>query len=945
MIRCPPDHPGNDPRSKPLQSLQPLQPPAPPRPTRPWWTGRAAHGTLRRRTTGAPAVAAVLLATLLQTPAGAQGTASRWPPAPAASTPGATLTITLPSGTAVPQLPQAPALPQPPQIAPPAVNIHIGGARAPSPAPVPAVAPAAAPAPTSTAPPASGPAPVPAALPVPAPANPVAAPAAARVVASGPQAANAPALEFATADLPPARVGRSYGPLPLIRHGGSTLVFDIAGDLSASGLQVTQAGVLRGEARQAGTYRFTLTLVGTPEVRTPLRQTFNLRVLPAGRAATARPAPAPPALLPREMLDELPALTSRPRAFSWKLAAADLEKLAATAVEAFTRQEDDQLRAEGIEPVRGAEPSASAAEAGTKALARLQGLLPGLVDVEYPTRALFESALAAQGREVCLKAEKKAAELGSRTADASVCEALRPAAVAAAAPPRVAPKSALPASASASSPAATTSQLTPRQAQAELLPRSLMDAVGVLAARPHELDSALPVRWTGAGCGCALVEPANFSYGMVPFWLPQDAALQQVDFSAYTRLGYLGALLADDGSLLLAKPWDDEHRRGLVRALDHNVGLDLVLYRRDWAVPLAQTGAARTAMLRRTAQELMERVDTPLRAWWRPLQRLALPFWPRPTHLYSGVTLFLDELPASESGQLYLFDLVSEIVSRMERSGRSYALNIVTRAERLMAGDAGQDVATAVRLLERTGSIAPAGHAGIGAGANPKVAPKIRVRLLVLLPEPTTDTKKLLRAALDRSSALQSHQRVDFLDSLVPMMVHPAGNKVARMTPEMAFQFDADMAYHGWQYGGAGLWPLALHDRGTGAQAIELLHANFRANESWWRDRWAVTNEMCTWVCPYRTWWRLGLNGLLLLGALSLGLYLFNCRVRERGGSAYVIWLWGGLALTGAVFAILLTCDPALHELSEGNKPLVALFGTVLLVTLWFLTQRKAPQP
>jgi hypothetical protein len=305
----------------------------------------------------------------------------------------------------------------------------------------------------------------------------------------------------------------------------------------------------------------------------------------------------------------------------------------------------------------------------------------------------------------------------------------------------------------------------------------------------------------------------------------------------------------------------------------------------------------------------------------------------------------LDELPAKESGQLYLFDLVSEIVSRMERSGRSYALNVVIRAERLMAGDAGQDVATAVRLLERTGSIAPAGQAGLGAGADPKVAPKIRVRLLVLLPEPTTDSKKLLRAALDQSSALQSHQRVDFLDSLIPMMVHPAGDKVVRMTPEMALQFDADLAYHGWQYGGAGLWPMALHDRGAGAQAVELLHANFRANERWWRDRWSVTHEMCTWVCPYRTWWRLGLNGLLLLGGLSLGLYLFNCRVRERGGRAYVIWLWGGLALTGAVFAILLSCDPDLYELSEGNKPLVALFGAVLLVTLWFLTQRKAPQP
>lgn len=950
MTRCPPDPFRCEPRPA-------LDLPAPRR-------------TARRRGlefTLAFSIAAVvsMAVALLPLQAHAQGTAGSKPQAP-----GGTLTINLPAGTSLPEMPKLPPVPQTPPLPLPSVTINIGGATAapaavPGPAATPAAAPAAQATPTSPA----GTAPALAPKPVPVP-----APASAAVPALAPAATTAPAapavmsrtatppgagpLEFTTADLPPARVGRRYGPLPLVRNDGGALVFDVAGDLSASGLEVTQAGVLQGDAAQAGAYRFTLTVIAAPGVAAPLRQTFTLRVLPARSAtpaaavAAARPAPAPPALLPREMLDELPALTSRPRALSWKLAAADLEKLAAAVVEAFTRQEDDQLWSEGFAPVRGAEPSASAAEAGTKALARLQGLLPGLVDVEYPTRALFESALEAQGRGVCLKAEKKTAELARRDVDARACDAPPPAAVAAAAPQRAAPKAARPAAAPAASAAATatatakatTSPLTPQQAQAELLPRTLMRAVGALAARQHELDSALPVRWSGGGCGCSPVHSDYFSYGMVPFWLPGDEP-QQVDFSAYTRLGYLGALLADDGSLLLAKPWNDESAAGLVRALNYGVGLDLVLYRRDWAPLLAQTGAARAAMLRRTAQELMARVDTPLQAWWRPLQRLALPQWRQTTHLYSGVTLFFDELPAEENAQRYLVDLVSEIVARMEGGDRSYALNVVVRAERLMAGDASQGVANAVRLLERTGSIAPAGQAGLGAGANPKVPPRVAVRLLVLLPEPTTDTKKSLRAALDQSGALQSHQRVDFLDSLVPMMAHPAGDKVARMAPEMAFQFDADLAYHGWQYGGAGLWPLALHDRGTGAQAIELLHANFRANERWWRDRWTVTHEMCTWVCPYRTWWRLGLNGLLLLGGLSLGLYLFNCRLRERGGRAFVIWLWGGLALTGAVFWIMLTCDPDLDALSEGNKPLVALFATVLLVALWFLTKRRAPKP
>jgi hypothetical protein len=418
--------------------------------------------------------------------------------------------------------------------------------------------------------------------------------------------------------------------------------------------------------------------------------------------------------------------------------------------------------------------------------------------------------------------------------------------------------------------------------------------------------------------------------------------MMQVDFSAYQRIGYLGALLADDGSVLRAKGWNDEHRQGLVRALDHGVGLDLVLYRRDFSRLLAVSEAARQPLLRRAARELAAMVDTPLQAWWRPWLRAALPGWPQHTHLYSGVTLFFDELPATEAGQRFLIDFVNELVPQLERSPRTLSLQVVVSGDRLVGGSGQQGMAAALRLMERTGSISPAGEAGVG--ASPPLRPKLRVRLLVLLPEPTTQSKKALRAALDETPLLQSHQRIDFLDSLIPMMNHPAGPEPGRMSAGMAFQFDADLAYHGWQYGGAGLWPVVDLGRGAGTQVMELLHQNFRANERWYTDRWAFTHALCSWVCPNRTAWRLALNGLLVLGGVSLLLFSFNCRVRAWG-RPMVAWMLGGLAVTGLVFWLLLTCDPALYELSESNWPLVGLFLGGLAAALWALSQRRVPPP
>ena len=65
------------------------------------------------------------------------------------------------------------------------------------------------------------------------------------------------------------------------------------------------------------------------------------------------------------------------------------------------------------------------------------------------------------------------------------------------------------------------------------------------------------------------MQQENFIYGFVPFWQPVAGQVMQVDFSAFTRLGYLGAVLGEDGSVARSPHWNDMHPDGLRAALRH----------------------------------------------------------------------------------------------------------------------------------------------------------------------------------------------------------------------------------------------------------------------------------------------------------------------------------------------------------------------------------------
>lgn len=862
----------------------------------------------------ASAVQAIVESALLQAQRAATG-----PSLPSIAT-----TITITTSQLTPPAPPAPQLPVASAPPPPAPQL-----------------------PTASAPPPPAPQlPVASAPPVPASGAPC-------LRAAGQNAGCGPALQlvFKTVVLPAGRQGLPYLPRLMANGGALPYSFAVTAGQLPDGLSLADDGSLRGVPSAAGGHSFTLQLSDASTPALSVRQRYSLRVdapatpRPPAPAASKAPVPSPtpaPVTVPRDWIDNPSLSADRPGVMTWKLAQADVAALAEEASKKVKTEEDEkakqQAETKGQAFFVDAELSDTAKAAGAKDTTKLDRLLGPVLDIEYPSRDSFLAALAARQQALCMEAVKEALKGDSQNTAKSVCK-----------PPPGPAK-----------PAASGANLAVDQAYEALLPAELRQALVTKAGQFHALETAQPVRWTGAGCGCGPAQPEHQVYGIVPFW--QQAVKdkpQQIDFSAYTRIGYLGAIVRDDGTLATSPSWNDPSEDGLRAALRHGTGLDLVLYRHATASLLARTDAELAVVAEQAARAVVALIDTPLDGWFSRNKRFLLPFWPQPTQLYSGLTVFFDAAPGIDGNpgkaaapanlRRFLRRFMAELIANMERSGRQYRLNIVVPDQALWLPDSAYSVEELLGYLKATrpefSGLAISAPGAVGGAAAPQALPsgRITTQLLVLLREPITDSKKDLRARLDHVDNLEGSRRVAFLSNVIPLMLYPVGKAPQELPVQQGVQFDADLAYHAWQYGGAGLWPLPAASAGASDTVQQLLLRNFRDKTPWWTSQPGVQRSACAWVCPNRTPIRLVFEGLLILGLVACGLYLGSCRVRQLG-RAYL----GCLGMVGVVTFVvglsLLTCDPDLEEIRNGNWPLFAL-GTVVLVLLLFYAFKPRVTP
>jgi len=754
-------------------------------------------------------------------------------------------------------------------------------------------------------------------------------------------------LVFKTVALPTGRLGTAYGPKTVVQGGTPPYSLTVVDGKLPAGMELSDNGELAGVPATPGVYRFTLAVRDAATPPLGVQQPYALRIeAPPGKPQAAASAPAPAAsatltAVSKEDAEAVAAQFSTSQLRIYQLAAADVEKLVEPPAPAASDTAADTSLPQDP-PAHGPAPGTKAApEVPTEpgpTPDQLQDMLKPMVDVGYPTAMMFEHALETQRCAYYSTLVQEAARKQGLTLASVACP---PAKAAASVPSAASAASAASAPAAAASKAlATDDAVSLNDLYTRLLPAGLKTQILTAALKRHELSQAQPVKWAGNGCGCVPERPANELYGFYPFWLAQGTE-QTIDFSQFTRIGFFGGVLNDAGRHTLPPHWNTQEPGFARMAHKHGVALDLVVYRRQWTRVLNMNTTQQEVFAKLAASDAIGLVDTPLTDLFSRLKPVLMPLWGEQTQLYSGLTVFFDNLP-TERTQVDKFRsfykiYVGHLITEMQRTGRRYALNLVMPDH--LVGEDGpfnfRDLLGYVETAERADD-------DKGAEELPKLNYKgttdISVNFLVLLSEPTLTKKKTLRARIDDTDAIQGHKRVAFLNSLVPVLFYAGGGKPVRMPDPQHKQMDDDLAYLEWQFGGAGFWPVPMEGAGMSAGVSELLAKNDIVGQ-----RNSSLTSVCGQVCMNRSVLRLLFNGLLVLGVLSLGAYAASCQVR-RLGTKYLLYLWAGGIATLLVGIALLSCDPHLAPLRGRNYLLYALLAVGVVAGV-YLTLKPRDDP
>ncbi len=764
------------------------------------------------------------------------------------------------------------------------------------------------------------------------------APVSASAAASAPPRANnpflaallpAPKLLFRTVPLRSSRVNQAFKPLQLVQNPNVVHAVQLEGQLPP-GLVLEVDGFVRGTPTVTGDFQFKLIVVDTEASEVVTQQAYALRILsPAApaKAASAASAAAPvPSLLglsPGET--EVLADTSRGTPVSYKLTAED----EATLVPSEEPAPADAAAADPNAALAELPPDATelASVAAGPVLPtneQLKALLAPLVDIEYPTRALFQQALQSSRCRYYLHHITEQALAKKRRVDLT-CPPSAPA-----------PKSARQAASGAEVPL--------RQFYLDLLPVELEAQIVSLAEKRHPIELAKVPKWT-ASCGCHTQNGVDVVYGLFPYWLTTEAP-QTVDFSLFDRIGLMGALLRDDGNLAVPQGWTGqtrEHGEFARTATRHGTALDLVVYRRDWTGLLRLPEARLDEIARVAARNAVMLADSRLEdATSRWISPLLLPGWREPNTVYGGLTVFFDESPSDpelkKAFRRFYRHFALSLIREMQATGRSYQLNFVVPDQQLGQEDGAYGFQQLADFMETAQPRPRSDNTDEQTLQRYRGTTEIEVFYLLLMGEPTHHQKAELRVRVDETPVLHGHRRVAFLQGMIPLQFAVHTDKLVPMAPDTTTRVDDTLAYLRWNFGGAGFWPVPVDGLGQGAAVRDLISANYRPEAS-------VASGLCDIVCPNRLALRLLLQIVLALDLIALTGYALSCRIRRGTGQKLVLAIWGVNAVVLALAGTIFTCDPALNALRTGNVPLYVLIAALCVVGVYLTFRTRADEP
>lgn len=464
------------------------------------------------------------------------------------------------------------------------------------------------------------------------------------------------------------------------------------------------------------------------------------------------------------------------------------------------------------------------------------------------------------------------------------------------------------------------------------------------AGRKKMPDQIAPIHIRGDDCGCALDDMAAVVYGFYPYWWKEVSP--SLNFRVLNRVAYYGLTIDHTGEFHLGSR-DFDLQDGSAAANEfvrvarkYNSKVDWLIQKNDWDHEWQSLSPqSKKAVFNRILSNISTLLNAPLTNLSARVKRVTNFAVANPPRRGDGVTLYFPRYPEDKESTALFNDFYRALRLEMDKHG--LWLNLLVAQDTLATGKNGKGGAFGLYNLIQLRKERGRAEQYIRPGANDNDE-----FLLVLLNEPSAESKKALRLDMENDSMLHGSERADFLHSIVPVIHFDDHNWQ---------QLDDDIVYARDNFGGVGFWApdfdnLAQKvktDNLSCVQAQQIavcLLKNFR--EVSVSDSLPSPVELV--ACVHR--WVLHWIMLFLVatGILLIVLFFTFCKVQNFIKNHF-LWVQVLVVLPALlIFVLLLLYDPYMLSLSHGNLPFFVAAGIIMVGVgvgyRFWRAQRQVPQ-
>jgi hypothetical protein len=494
---------------------------------------------------------------------------------------------------------------------------------------------------------------------------------------------------------------------------------------------------------------------------------------------------------------------------------------------------------------------------------------------------------------------------------------------------------------------------------ADLYDNNVQPMIAVLYRKVPEFNPKAPIQWDSDGCGCVLDQLSGTVYGFYPFWLANSGEEQKVNFSVLSRVAYYGLSFDDKGNI---QQTNNTNNKVSILAGDGQVNSDMsdfihVAHKHnskvDWVIQNDKiywdnwknlAFGTRVILFESLADNIARLLTTPLTDGLDQFkQMLTVGMLPPPTQ-GDGVTLYFNDYPDDPESIVLFNNFFENLKNKLRAADGEYFVNIMLPQSAV--GKGAYKYENLLGQISEPDTIDESRLFGSKQASN-----KLPVKILVLIEEPTTDSKKELRANVE-GGGLNGEKRRMLLRNIIPVVTFDGKNWE---------QLEDDLAYFKDNFGGVGFWPLAIDpkeaaDEGNGSAAGNPADESDKAQQpvinktvssylvQYFQNE-ERSGEPDSWldefVCENREMFRIALSLLTLLALFLLWFYFKSCCARGKANKYYLPALLVTVISALVVALLLLLYDPVLEKLSKGNIPLIAVIFICLSTTVIGYQRRK----